>query len=55
VIARFSAQSHAPIVYPIALLMNATPQAHGFLAFCRSKAAEATFRRHGFLPLSASH
>ena len=55
VIARFSPQSHAPIVYPIALLMNATPQAHDFLAYCRSKAAEATFRRHGFVPLSAGH
>jgi len=55
VIARFSPQSHAPIVYPIALLMNAPPQAHDFLAYCRSKAAEATFRRHGFVPLSAGH
>ena len=55
VIARFPAQSHAPIVYPVALLRNATPQAHDFLAYLGSKAAAATFRRHGFVPLSASH
>jgi len=55
VIARFSPQSHASIVYPVALLKNATPQAHDFLSYLRSEAAAATFRRHGFIPLSASH
>jgi molybdate transport system substrate-binding protein len=52
-IARFSPQSHAPIVYPVALLRNASPQARDFLAYLGSKAAAATFRRHGFEPLSA--
>lgn len=55
VIARFSPQSHAPIVYPVALLRNATPQARDFLSYLSSEAAAATFRRHGFIPLSASH
>jgi len=55
VIARFPLQSHAPIVFPVALLMNATPQAHDYLAYLRSQAAAAIFRRHGFVPLSASH
>ena len=55
VIARFTPQSHAPIVYPVAVLMNATPQAHDFLSYLRSQAAAATFRRHGFVPLSARH
>ncbi len=55
VIARFPRQSHAPIVYPVALVTNAAPQAHDFLSYLRSKAAAAIFRRHGFVPLSASH
>ena len=55
VIARFPPQSHAPIVYPVALLRNSTPQARDFLAYLRSGAVAATFRRHGFAPLGASH
>jgi molybdate transport system substrate-binding protein len=54
VIARFPPQSHAPIVYPVALLRNATPQAQDFLAYLHSSAAEASFRRSGFVPLSRS-
>jgi molybdate transport system substrate-binding protein len=52
-IARFSPQSHARIVYPVAVLRNAVPQAKDFLAYLRGKAAAATFRRHGFVPLGA--
>jgi molybdate transport system substrate-binding protein len=52
VIVRFPPQSHAPIVYPVALLRNATPQAQDFLSYLRSSAAAATFRRRGFVPLS---
>ena len=55
VIARFTPGSHAPIVYPVALLRNATPQAHDFFAYLRSEPAAAIFRRHGFVPLSARH
>ena len=55
VIARFSPQSHAPIVYPVALLRNASPRGQDFLAYLASKAAATTFRRHGFVPLSAGH
>jgi molybdate transport system substrate-binding protein len=55
VIARFPAHSHAPIVYPVALLRNATPQAQDLLAYLSSNAAAAIFRRHGFVPLSAGH
>ncbi|MEY2920955.1 MAG: molybdate transporter substrate-binding protein, partial [Pseudomonadota bacterium] len=55
VIARFAAQSHASIVYPVALLRNASPQAHAFLQYLGSNAAVTTFRRHGFVPLSAGH
>jgi len=55
VIARFTPRSHAPIVYPVALLRNATPQAHDLFAYLRSEPAAATFRRHGFVPLGARH
>jgi molybdate transport system substrate-binding protein len=55
VIAHFAPQSHAPIVYPVALLRNAAPRAHDFLAYLNSKTAAATFRRHGFVPLRAGH
>jgi molybdate transport system substrate-binding protein len=55
VIARFPAHSHAPIVYPVALLRNATPQAQDLLAYLSSNAAAAIFRHHGFVPLSAGH
>jgi molybdate transport system substrate-binding protein len=54
VIARFPQQSHARIVYPVAVLTNAMPRAEDFLAYLRSEAATATFRRHGFVPLDAS-
>jgi molybdate transport system substrate-binding protein len=53
VIARFSPRSHARIVYPVAVLRNAVPQAKEFLAYLRGNAAAATFRRHGFVPLGA--
>jgi molybdate transport system substrate-binding protein len=51
VIARFSPQSHAPIVYPVALLRNAAPGARAFLAYLSSRDAAATFRSDGFVPL----
>jgi molybdate transport system substrate-binding protein len=55
VIARFPPRSHVPIVYPVALLRNAAPQAQDFFEYLGSETAAATFRRHGFVPLSATH
>lgn len=49
VVATFPADSHAPIVYPLALLRGARPQGREFLRFLRTDpAARAAFERHGF-------
>jgi len=48
VIGTFPADSHAPIVYPFALVKRARPQSRAFLQFLRSAAAARVFRRHGF-------
>jgi molybdate transport system substrate-binding protein len=50
VLARFPADSHRPIVYPVALVRGARPEAAAFLAFLRdSPAANEVFARFGFL------
>ncbi|MFZ5724577.1 MAG: molybdate ABC transporter substrate-binding protein [Pseudomonadota bacterium] len=50
VIGEFPAGSHAPIVYPVALLPAATPAAREFFRHLDSAAARAVFNRHGFTP-----
>ncbi|HEX4153178.1 MAG TPA: molybdate ABC transporter substrate-binding protein [Steroidobacteraceae bacterium] len=47
----FPADSHSPIVYPVALTRAAQPEAAGFIAFITNPAANATFKSYGFLPL----
>ncbi len=47
----FPADSHPPIRYPIALTTAARPDAARFMAFLASPAADAAFKRHGFVPL----
>jgi molybdate transport system substrate-binding protein len=44
----FPADSHPPIVYPIALTAVAKPQAAQFIAYVRSEAGAAAFKRYGF-------
>jgi molybdate transport system substrate-binding protein len=44
----FPADSHPPIVYPVALTANAKPEAAQYLAFLQSRAAKAIFEAHGF-------
>ncbi|GAB3346914.1 molybdate ABC transporter substrate-binding protein [Lysobacter tyrosinilyticus] len=51
VVASFPAESHAPIVYPFALVANARPEAVAFLRYLRSPQAMAIFKRHGFTVL----
>lgn len=48
VVATFPPGSHPPIVYPIALLKGAAPDAKGFVDFLESPAARAAFDRYGF-------
>jgi molybdate transport system substrate-binding protein len=44
----FPADSHPPIVYPVALTASAKPGAASYLAFLRTQQAKAIFERYGF-------
>lgn len=44
----FPDDSHAPIVYPVALTANAKPEAASYLAFLRTQAAKSIFEHYGF-------
>ncbi len=44
----FPADSHPPIVYPVALTANAKPEAVQYLSFLRSQAAKTVFETYGF-------
>lgn len=45
----FPEDSHAPILYPLALTRDARPAARGFLAYLASPAARAVFTKAGFI------
>jgi molybdate transport system substrate-binding protein len=47
----FPADSHAPIIYPIALTLGAKSDAAKFAAYLGSPASSAVFARFGFVPL----
>jgi molybdate transport system substrate-binding protein len=48
IVGAFPADSHAPIVYPVASTANARPEAAAYLAFLRSGIAKAVFEQYGF-------
>src|SRR5712672_4339123 len=48
IVGAFPADSHPPIVYPVALTVNAKPEAAPYLAFLRSPTAKAVFEAYGF-------
>jgi molybdate transport system substrate-binding protein len=48
----FPADSHPPIVYPMALTKGASPQATAFVRYARGTEAAAVFRKFGFAVLS---
>jgi len=48
IVGAFPADSHPPIVYPVALTVNAKPEAARYLAFLRSPTAKAVFEAYGF-------
>jgi molybdate transport system substrate-binding protein len=54
VVDAFPADSHLPIVYPIALTGTAKADAVEFAAYLRGPAAAAAFKAHGFTPLPQS-
>jgi len=56
IVGRFPSGSHPEIVYPVALITNAKPEAAQYLAFLRSRDAKTLFEKYGFtfLPQPAS-
>jgi molybdate transport system substrate-binding protein len=51
VVGMFPADSHNPIIYPVALTSGARPDAVKFLAYIRGPAGDLAFRHYGFTPL----
>jgi molybdate transport system substrate-binding protein len=48
IVGTFPADSHPPIIYPVAATTTAKTEAAGYLAFLRSQAAKAIFEKYGF-------
>jgi molybdate transport system substrate-binding protein len=48
IVGTFPADSHPPIIYPVAATATAKPEAASYLAFLRSSAAKAIFEKYGF-------
>jgi len=55
VVGTFPADSHPPIIYPVALTADAKPLAAQYLAFLRSSAAKPIFEQYGFSFLPEQH
>ncbi len=52
--AEFPESSHPPIVYPVALLKDAKPEAAKFLAFLSGPQAKAAFEKAGFIVMTGN-
>jgi molybdate transport system substrate-binding protein len=52
IVATFPEDSHAPILYPAALIKGAKPEAKRFLEYIRGAEAKAVFVKFGFEPLA---
>ena len=48
IISTFPADSHPPIIYPVAATVSAKPEAKDYVAFLHSSAAKAIFEKYGF-------
>ena len=48
IVGYFPESSHSPITYPVALTINAKPEAAQYLAFLRSGTAKTIFEAFGF-------
>lgn len=53
IVSVFPADTHRPIVYPVALTRRASPAAARYLAYITSAEAQPTFRKWGFEPLAS--
>jgi molybdate transport system substrate-binding protein len=54
IVGAFPDDSHPPIIYPVALTVNAKPDAIAYLAYLRTPAAKAVFEKYGFTVLVKS-
>lgn len=52
IIATLPDESHEPIVYPLALVKGAKPEAKGFYEYLKSEKAKAIFIKYGFTPIN---
>jgi molybdate transport system substrate-binding protein len=48
IVGHFPEDSHPAITYPVALTVNASPEAASYLSFLRSSASKAVFEKYGF-------
>src|SRR5262245_35069517 len=48
IVGHFPEDSHPAIIYPVALTVNASPEAASYLSFLRSGASKAVFEKYGF-------
>jgi molybdate transport system substrate-binding protein len=48
IVGTFPAESHPPIIYPVAATTTAKAEAKDYLAFLRTSAAKAIFEKYGF-------
>ena len=48
IVAHFPEDSHPPITYPVALAVNAKPEAQRYINFIRSNTAKTIFETYGF-------
>ena len=48
IVGTFPAESHPPIIYPIAATISAKSRATDYLAFLRSPVAKTIFEKYGF-------
>ena len=53
IVGTFPDDTHAPIVYPAALVKDAKPEAKAFLDFLSGPEARAIFEKDGFIVLGA--
>jgi len=48
IVGTFPADTHPPIIYPVAATTTAKPEANDYLAYLRSSAAKAVLEKYGF-------
>ena len=48
IVGTFPADSHPPIIYPVAATTTAKPETADYLAFLQTSAAKAIFEKYGF-------